>query len=125
MQHKLPRRLELMKRARYCLADWEMKWGEHFAAIKPLLVKSVGELSGSYPTDCPAIRYTIDPRGNRFAGFVVGEHELLEYEDRQALRTTDVVYDLFKDQSDIFKELFEIRSLSGGLFRLKVTFEAQ
>lgn len=42
----------------------------------------------------------------------------------KAIRTSDVVYDLFKGQSDVFKELFDIRDLSAGLFQLKVAFEA-
>jgi hypothetical protein len=42
----------------------------------------------------------------------------------KALRTTDVVYELFKGQSDVFKALFEIRDLSAAIFRLKVAFEA-
>lgn len=224
MRYELPRLLELLARARFCLADWEDKCGEHFDAIRPLLVKSIGELSGTYPTECRAIRYTVDPRGDRFLGFVVGEHELLGYEDRwldvedlqiwvldpdkvaaflgpmnaphvadkpvvkvsndyqsitfpsgrcvvfgrkykrraflrevaeycrtnatdivpaetiitdfnaklkdgadspKAIRTSDVVYGLFKDQSDVFKELFEIRDPSAAIFRLKVSFEAQ
>ena len=42
----------------------------------------------------------------------------------KAIRTSDVVYELFKGQSDVFKDLFEIRDVSAAIFRLKVTFEA-
>ena len=224
MPYTLSRLLEVLGRARMCLADWQLKCGEHFSVVQPLLVKSIGEISDSYPAaESPAVRYTIDPRGDRFAGFVVGVNEFLGYEDRwfdvedlqiwvldpekvaaflgpmnapqiadkpvvkvindfasitlpdgrscsfgrkykrraflravakycrdndtdivpaetvisdlnaalpdgddspKAIRNSDVVYGLFKGQSDVFKELFEIRDLSAGIFRLKVTFEA-
>jgi hypothetical protein len=41
------------------------------------------------------------------------------------IHTNDVVYDLFKDQSDEFKQLFEILDLTAGSFRLKVAFVPQ
>lgn len=82
MPYSLPKLLELMAPARYCLADWEQKCAEHYAAIRPLLIPSVGELAWSYPTDWPPIRYTIDPRGDRYAGFVTDDNEVTAFEDR-------------------------------------------
>jgi len=222
MRFTLPRFLEIMTPARLCMADWRNKSGDYFETVRPMLVKAVGEISGSYPAeDCHEIRYSIDPHDHRYAGTVIGEHELL-YEHRwftaedlqiwvldpakvaaflgpasaphvadkpivkvvrdfdviilpggrsisfgrkykrraflrevakycrehdtdlihaqtiiadynaslkegddspKAIRTSDVVYDLFKGQSNVFKELFNIRDLSAGLFQLKVVFD--
>lgn len=82
MRFTLPRFLEIMAPARLCMADWRNKSGEYFETIRPMLVKAVGEISGSYPAeDCHDIRYSIDPHDHRYAGTVIGEHELL-YEHR-------------------------------------------
>jgi hypothetical protein len=50
-------------------------------------------------------------------------HNLPEGEDAtQAIRSSDVLYDLFKGQTELFKALFEIRDRNAALYRLQVTF---